>query len=93
MPQPSSVNNAPNDLMKLFQSSQARLEREYSAILTDETKWRRTRRLNSLRGMVDRELNALEKSAGQFSRSVIPAVYEAGAGAVACLVCLDQLSS
>lgn len=68
--------------MKLFQSSQARLEREYSAILTDETKWRRTRRLNSLRGMVDRELNALEKSAGQFSRSVIPAVYEAGAGAV-----------
>ena len=81
-PDHSAAMKAPNELIKLLEDSQRRLEREYAAIATEERQVFRRRRLRQLLRTVSKELEAVKREAQFYLTEVFPSVYAAGGQSV-----------
>jgi len=76
--QPASVTTAADPILEVLRRSQADISAEQARILTDPTRRNRRERLRALAAMVDMEIEQIEKQAGTWIVSQIPAAYAEG---------------
>lgn len=79
MPQPDVVVSATEDLIRLFETAQRRLEAEQARILTDPAQASRRRKLRGLLASIDRAMETLRADTTAWVTNTLPAIYATGA--------------
>ncbi len=78
MPQPAEVTRLTEQLLGLFRTAQAEIDRQVIAAAVDPKQARRRRRLTELSRTVDAELRLLETNTAGWLQGSFPTVYELG---------------
>jgi predicted ABC-type ATPase len=81
---------APDDLIKILEGSQLRLENEYARIATEPRYQYRLRRIRRISKMVDEEIAKVKAESTKYLTQIMPQVYATGGGAAKAAIGLAE---